>query len=77
MHLTNQLWRNLWGLETPPCLVNTSKSKSELWSFDRDKGKKSKEIDRSLQRALNDTTEAVSPRNTWIDCYDYIDALIM
>lgn len=26
-----QLWRNIWGLETPPCLVNTTKDKSEGW----------------------------------------------
>lgn len=26
-----QLWRNIWGLETPPCLVNNTPEKVEGW----------------------------------------------
>lgn len=27
----SQLWRNIWGLETPPCLEESTKDKSEGW----------------------------------------------
>ncbi|CAN0054813.1 unnamed protein product [Ectocarpus fasciculatus] len=30
-HLCFQLWRNIWGLETPPCLVNNTPEKVEGW----------------------------------------------
>eukprot|EP00752_Nemacystus_decipiens_P001742 g1685.t1 len=30
-HLCFQLWRNIWGLETPPCLSQSTKDKGEGW----------------------------------------------
>lgn len=30
-YLFCKLWRNLWGLETPPSLVGSSKQKTEGW----------------------------------------------
>ena len=27
----SQLWRNIWGLETPPCLEESTKDKGEGW----------------------------------------------